>query len=146
MHRLTGIKKAERYSSDVPFEVAAQLPVTLPNLADPSQPAYAYRFLCTCPERGAWTVSRDAAIDAWCEHVQTPEVVAEEEYRDEIVRLADQLGAKLGLAGLAWIKGLAELDAAHPSFTVASGCPDCGLPDEQGHETSCFYYVKPATE
>jgi hypothetical protein len=187
-HRLIDITKVERYSSVVPFDIAAAMPVGIPSLAEPARPVYAYRFECKCNVMGTWQPTREAALDNWVQHVgieddrddDIRDVVLVFESRQtatvgelmhiadefggpnglreaitensaeiqEIVRLVDQLGAKLGMSGLAWLRGLAELDAAHPALTssIAAGCPDCGRGNDQGHDPTCFYYVAPADE
>lgn len=147
MHKLTDVLSADRYGPEIPYEEALRLPVPLPNIVDPKRPLFIYRFECSCGQLGTWQSNGVAATTQWVDHINSSDVVKEEEKRDEIVRLADQLGAKLGLTGLDWIRGLAELDAAHPSLTATEpACPDCGQPDGHAHEPTCFYYVRPAAE
>ena len=124
MHRLTRIHQVARYGSIVPYDVAVQLPVMIPNLVDPKAPVYAYRFECACGIAGEWQGSMTAANTSWVDHVNSPEVLEQDAIRDEIARLAERLGARFGVDGVTWIRGL----AATPS---RGSCPYCGQPDER---------------
>jgi hypothetical protein len=123
-HRMVMIETGDR--QELPWEIRRELPTPIPSLADPERLVYAYRAYCACGEvELPWVSSSGQAIETWVEHALGENVKTEEDRRDEIVRLVDQMG------GLNWLRSLVKVnDMLFENDTTAEvPCADCGCRD-----------------